>query len=499
LITASLNQRRSRSRSKSAGDPQKTNWGFEKFPLWPQPFGWPYQDARSVPDGRAPERRPDPGLPFPPPTRPDPPDFWFDPPRADPYYAPPAPPLIPASSPLLYAGWKLRKATGEDHGTRQRIRTASWKISVVTPLNFSKEELHLQVIGFMAQNAKRKRTLQDAYDGLRTQSQRDVITVLIDREDRRLQVWHPHLQWKLAALRAKPRKITYLATDIAFMIVVMKTEPRLFPGRGVGPPPWSPVRPPPLPLPPLDVIYVDKDGRRRPSSWERPPTSPPTFQSGRISDPPPYTRLSPPPPSGDRPFLTYMDMAGRLGPTAPPPPPPPQAMPIPIPPESASQSYQPQASTKISAGLGPGASFGRTSHQQQEAESSTARPSSKLAFETTAPQHQGPRVSSTRPNARVSFEERYDQDRPPRASAGRSSHRQSVPPVYSDESTGRHSHLDESSRRRSSTFIDTDGDMDAAVEELLAGWEETLDLAEARSTTRSRSEGHRMSTARPPS
>lgn len=271
--------------------------------------------------------------------------------------------------PLLYAGWRLRKATGEDNIPQRRIRTPSWKISVATPLNFSNEELHLQATSFMMQQAKRKRTLQDAYSALKTQSQRDVIIDLLDRENRRLHARYPNQQWTLAALRAEPRKITRHATHIAYLVVIMKMEPRFYVGLGAGPSPWSPFRPPPQSLPPFDVIYADRNRR----------------------------------------------------------------------------NYR-----------------------------------------------EGFRFSNTRLNAGVSLDTFGVKDQAPRPSASRW-RRRSVPPVYSEDS----SRLSESSRRRPSIFMDTDGDMDATLQELLAGWEETVDLAEARSALRSRSRGHRMSNSRP--
>lgn len=145
----------------------------------------------------------------------------------------------------LYAGWKLRKATADEPGIGQRVRTPSWKTSIASPLPFSTEELFLQATGLIVKNGRKSRSVDDVYGGLRTQSQRNAIDALVAEENRKLQPLHPGLEWKLAGLRPRKRHLTYYATDTAYIVVILKTEVIQWP-RGPG---ASLPRPPPFPEP----------------------------------------------------------------------------------------------------------------------------------------------------------------------------------------------------------------------------------------------------------
>jgi len=145
-----------------------------------------------------------------------------------------------------YKAWKIRRATIDDHEIRPRVQISSWKTPVVIPLAFSNEDLFLQAIGLRAKYIKKGRTHQDVYNELRTQSQRDVIDRLRQQQNHLLQRDNPRLEWTLAGLRPKIRRINSYVSETVSILVILKTELKLQ---------CDNAEPNPLPRVPVGVSY----------------------------------------------------------------------------------------------------------------------------------------------------------------------------------------------------------------------------------------------------
>jgi hypothetical protein len=120
-----------------------------------------------------------------------------------------------------YAGWRLKKRNAG------RTENGRWRSSAAAPLLFSSEELFLQVANQIADNGRKGRTLQDVYDRLESQSERNVIDRLITRQNKILQQHEPLLEWKLAGLRSQMRSLNWYLKETTMLFVILKTEIRL--------------------------------------------------------------------------------------------------------------------------------------------------------------------------------------------------------------------------------------------------------------------------------
>ena len=89
-----------------------------------------------------------------------------------------------------YKAWTFRKLTVDEmkvHLGKPNVQFLSWQHLAAVPSTYSNEELFLQVVDLIAENAKKGRTLQDVYNGLRTRKQRQAIDVLIEDQNQLLQ------------------------------------------------------------------------------------------------------------------------------------------------------------------------------------------------------------------------------------------------------------------------------------------------------------------------